>query len=317
MTHIGIILLNFDNVHETEPCIESLLQSEFRDFEIIVVDNGSTPPVKAQLSPRFPDVIYLRTEINLGFTGGCNIGIRRALEDSCATILLLNNDTYVPPKMLGTLVGEMERLHADIVCPKILYFDPPHHVWFGGGSYNPVTATATHIGIGQPDDGRWDTATQCEFVSGCSLLARRQVYEEIGLLDEKLFTYFDDSDFCMRARLKGRTVWYTPAAVLYHKVTQTMKWDSPWYLYFHCRNRWFLIRRYAGTQTVLGMLSFAYYAIRQLIRMMIKYRDPSGTRAVLWGVSDGLRKFIGEHGEGRLPLILKLSSQHPRAHRAR
>ncbi len=311
MPSLGIIIVDFNNPRDSAECIESLLHSEFRDFEIILVDNGSAREVKLDLGRRFPDVIFLRSDINLGFAGGTNLGIRRALADSCDTVLLLNNDTVVPPHMLGTLLHEMQKRQADIVCPKILYHDPPHRVWFGGGSYNQTTAKPTHLGIGELDDGRWDQAIQCDFVSGCALLTRRAVLEEIGLLDESFFAYYEDSDFCTRARLKRRTVWYIPSATLYHKVSRTAQWDSPIYQYLNARNRLLMVRRYAGSRMVVGCFFFISYVGRQFARLAIKYRDANGVRALLWGVWDGVRKFSGEHGEGRLPLILQMLSQRP------
>lgn len=306
MPVLSVILINFNRSHDTIECIESLERSSFRDFDIIVVDNDSQDGSADLLRSRFPRITLLVQKTNLGFAEGNNVGIREALSHGTSQILLLNNDTIVDPNALQVLSGFLAGSPSlGVAGPKIYYYDRPTTLWFAGGHVNADAASFGHYGLGEHDHGQYDVARQCDYVTGCCLLFRREVAERVGLLESAYFAYLEDADFCLRARQAGFQVMYQPKAVIYHKVSMTSAWDSPVYLYFSLRNKIILLRKHGSfTRTFPYFPQLVYYYVRQFIRLIFKWRDMAKTRAAWYGLVDGLLNRTGQHGEGRLAEIM-------------
>jgi hypothetical protein len=302
MPKVAVILVNFRRGAETVECIRSLGRSSYEDFDVIVVDNGSADGSLQMLRREYPDTHLIESQRNLGFAEGNNLGIRHALQHSFEYILLLNNDTTVEETMLESLVKTVqENPQAAIVGAKIYYFDRPRALWFAGGRFNICTAKPTHIGLNEIDVGQYDHFGPCDYVTGCCLFARREVYERIGLLDPSYFAYFEDADFCIRARRVGFGVYYQPCSIVYHKVSSTSALDSSTYIYFTLRNKILFLRKNSRLWHWFPCLPFlVYFYGRHFVRLIIKWRDFPRARAAWFGLVDGLRDFTGEHGEGRL-----------------
>lgn len=305
MAELSVILVNYRGAHDTVECVRSLRQSSYRSFETIIVENGSGDGSTSYLARECPETVILPNDDNLGFAEGNNVGIRRALEGDCRYILLLNNDTVIEPDTLTELVGTFQR-HADagIVGGKIRYFDPPNVLWFAGGVFNPNSGFGRHIGIGTVDTGMFDTETTCDYVTGCCLLVRREVFERIGFLAEEYFAYLEDVEFCIRARQAGYAVVYQPRSMLYHKVNRSSTWDSPLYIYFNLRNKILFLRRNSHPVRWLPHLPhLLFFYTRQFARLIL-HRRGSALRAAWYGLSDGILNHTGLHGAGRLSYIL-------------
>jgi GT2 family glycosyltransferase len=206
---------------------------------------------------------------------------------------------------LGALVETLSKNPGTgIVGPKIRYFDRPDILWFAGAFLNVSAARYGHYGIGERDTGRYDTEKETDYITGCCLMFRREVVEQIGLLEKSYFAYLEDADFCFRAQKAGFSVRYQPQAVIYHKVSLTSAWDSPVYIYFNLRNKLFFLRRHSRMHERLPHIpSLVYYYARQFIRLIFKWRDPAKVRAAWYGLTDGLRNYSGEIGEGRVHLL--------------
>jgi GT2 family glycosyltransferase len=215
-----IIVLNWNGEAVIVPCLRSLLGVTEVPLRIIVVDNASTDDSVAIVRGEFPEVEVIENERNLLFAEGNNAGLRRAFDAGGRYMLLLNNDTEVDPRFASAMLSA---LHSDssvgIVGPKILYHDDPRRIWYGGGDFFPVLGVPRHQSIRRIDgsftDGRRDTG----YVTGCALLVRREVIEDIGLLDPHYVMYCEDVDFCLRARRAGWRCVYEPNAVVWHKVS--------------------------------------------------------------------------------------------------
>ncbi len=235
---VYIILLDYDGRDDTIECLESLRGLDYGNPRILLIDNGSRRSCLDEVRSRFPRVLTERIEPNRGFMGGCNVGIRAALDAGAEFVWLLNNDTIVDAKALAALVREAGRdPRCGILGSKIFYYgrrDTLHHA---GGGFDDATGRLYHIGMDGPDDGTYDSVKEVYFVTGCSLLARAEMIREIGLLDESYVLYFDDIDWCVKAREKGWAVKYVPDSVLYHKVSRTTnQTKSPRYYYYYSRN---------------------------------------------------------------------------------
>ena len=305
MPGLSIVLVNYKRGEDTIQCIESLWQSSYTDFDVIVVDNASEDGSAERIQERCQSVTVIRANANVGFAEGNNIGICEALRRASARILLLNNDTVIDKHALAEMVGSFSHdSTVGIVGAKIYYFDRPDILWFAGGYLNPHAARYGHYGIGETDTGQYDDNESTDYVTGCCLMFRKEVVEKIGLLESAYFAYLEDADFCLRARTAGFKLLYQPRALIYHKVSSTSAWDSPVYLYFNLRNKLLFLRRHSSMSRWWPYLpGLVYYYARQFIRLSLKWRDAQKVRAAWFGMVDGLRGFTGENGEGRMSLV--------------
>jgi GT2 family glycosyltransferase len=233
---VYVVTPNWNRRDDTLACIESLCQMEYPDFRIVVVDNGSSDGSVAAIQARFPTVEVISSPVNLGFAGGCNLGIERALAAGATYVFVMNNDTIVDKQLLSELVEEAERSpEIGIVGPKIYYYDAPNTIWFAGGDRDHWTWAVTRMPRGR-DDRRVNTLRDVSFLCGCGMLVRRDVMERIGLFDTGYFMYYEDSDFCVRARQAGFTLRYVPSARMWHKVATSSGGEgTPLHRYYRRR----------------------------------------------------------------------------------
>ena len=197
-------------------CLDAVLGQDCGDIEVIVVDNGSVDGSADLVAERYPRVRLIRNMSNLGFAGGCNAGLRVAGGD---VLVLLNQDTQVEPGWLQALVDAVRSPGVDVAGCKILYPDGTTIQHAGGWIQWPL-GLSHHYGSGEKDVGQWDVLREVEYVTGASLAFHRGVLEKVGYLDEGFWPgYFEDADYCFRAREAGYGVWYVPRAVVLHAET--------------------------------------------------------------------------------------------------
>ncbi len=215
---VSAIVLNWNSREMTAECLRSLLAMDARDFEIVVVDNGSRDGSPHYLRKAFPQITVIENGRNLGFAAGCNVGMKRALEDGAEYVLLVNNDTLVDRGLLRELVAEAERNpEAAIVSPRIYYYDFPDRIWWVGGTYNGWIGIPRHLDLRKKISARHEKSRNLEWATGCAMLVRCSVLREIGLFDERFFGQCEDVDLSLRARAGGYSVRYAPEAKLWHK----------------------------------------------------------------------------------------------------
>jgi len=299
---ISIILVHLNQEEYSRDCIRSLQQLTYPNAEIILVDNGSTDGSGFRLQKEFPDVRFLRSEENLGFAGGNNIGIRYALDHHTAYIVLLNNDTIVKNDFLEPLISLAEsdpKIGAQS-C-KIYFHQPGNTFWYAGGCLKIDKALGYHRGLHEKDAGQYDAIEETDFATGCMMFISRRALEEIGLLDDSWFLYFEDSDWCLRAKAKGYKIIYNPRAIIWHKVSASTGHDSPVYLYFLMRNKILFLRKHS-LRWLPNFPYLVYFYLRHIVRMSVKWKSRIGTEAVIAGLIDGLRNV---KGKGRLERYLR------------
>lgn len=219
---VTVVVLNWNNAQDTIDCVESVLSCTYPGLRILLVDNGSSDGSEAVLRARFPGIPLLQTGENLGFAGGNDAGIRRALSDGAELVLLLNNDTTVDPGFVDALVTAA-RAHpgAGMLCPKILFHDRPDVLWYAGASFHPWLGWGRHRGHGQVDRGQFDRLEETGRPTGCALLVTRALCERVGLLREDFFCYAEDLEWGIRARKAGFSVLYVPASRVWHRVSRS------------------------------------------------------------------------------------------------
>ena len=250
---VWIITLNWNRRDDTLACLESLRSMGYSDSRIVVVDNGSSDGSPESIVAAFPDVQVISSAQNIGFAGGVNLGVREALSAGAEYVLILNNDTIVDRRLLSELVAECERSpKIGIAGPKIYRHDQPDVVWFAGGDRDRWTWALTRLPRGR-DDERIRAPRTVNFLCGCCMLVRRDVFDRIGLFDPGYFMYYEDSEFCVRAVEAGFTLRYVPSARMWHKVAASVSGEGrPLRAYYHRRSMLrFLRRNTSGVQRLI------------------------------------------------------------------
>jgi GT2 family glycosyltransferase len=235
--YVVVVVLNWNGAQDTLRCLESLQKVAYRRCDVLVVDNGSSDDSVGLLRRAFPDVELIETGDNLGYAGGNNVGIERALARGADYIVLLNNDTVVDPGFLDTLVEVAGRYpKAAFLGPKILYLDRPDILWFGGGRIDWSNGPS-HIDHDTKDVLADTTAREVDYITGCCLMVRASAITAIGVMDPRFFLLFEESDWCVRARERGWQSVYVPHARILHAVSQSFGGPgSPTYRYYFARN---------------------------------------------------------------------------------
>lgn len=258
---VSIITVNYDHPDVTAQLLTSLQAVTYPNIEVIVVDNASPHRGVDELIPRFPSVHFLKSPQNLGFAGGNNLGLQRA---GGKYLLFLNNDTEVEPDFLQPLVECLEtKPNAGMVSPKIKFFHEENLIQYAGSSeINPYTGRGHFQGNRQTDQGQFDSTVPTPFVHGAAMLVSRRVLDAIGPMDERYFLYYEELDWCARARREGFSTWYVGASVVWHKESVSTGKQSPMKLYYQTRNRLYYMRRNVPPfQRVLGLGFFTLVSV--------------------------------------------------------
>lgn len=214
----SIIIPHWNGKAHLDTCLGALRRQQFQDFEIILVDNGSTDGSQAYVRAHFPEIRLLELGENRGFTGACNAGYPLAQGE---VIVLLNNDTEVTPGWLAAIVDTIARYpQVGSVASKILLFDRRDH-FHAAGDYYRVDGLPGNRGVWQKDVGQYDEEEAVFGACGAAAAYRREMIEEIGFLDDDFYFSCEDVDLAWRAHLAGWQVRYVPDAVVYHKLKAT------------------------------------------------------------------------------------------------
>lgn len=259
---VSVIIPNLNGEKLLPDCLSSLRKQEFKDFETIIVDNGSTDGSInfIRQSHHWVDVIIENKE-NLGFARACNQGI---MASRGKFIALLNNDTEAHPEWLKQLVAAAERYpEIGMFASKTLFFDRRNIIDTTGHLMYP---DGLNRGRGrlEVDLGQYDDKVDVFFPSGCAGFYRREVFDDIGLFDENHFAYGDDTDIGLRARLAGWGCVFVPKAVVYHKYSMTTGEYSPEKVFLVERNRIWIVWKYFPLKMII--LSFFYSFLRYILQ---------------------------------------------------
>lgn len=282
---VFIVILNWNGWQDTIECVESCRELSYPHFRILIVDNGSSDGSDAILRERLPGIEFIQTGSNLGFAGGNNVGIRYALEQGAYYVWLLNNDTTIGSGALNALVEAAERNDRNgMVGSKVVYSDNPVRIWYAGAVLDPQSPWRPHHrGLNEEDRGQYDKTGATGYVTGCSLLVRSETVEDVGLLDEELFLYFEDADWSARASSAGWKLVYCPGSLVYHKVSLSIGGAaSPTLLYYTARNRLYFVKRNFPGKLLEALL----YDFFEHVAVNIKKRRFACAWEALRGIGD-------------------------------
>ena len=256
---VGIVLVNYNGEKFQNECIKTIRQMSYTNYEIIIVDNNSKDNSISKAKSEFNDLVIIETGENYGVAKGNNIGIQEAIKRKCEYVLLLNNDTEVDKDMLSNMVKKASK-DVMVTC-KMYYFEPKNVIWCAGGKINWKRATTIHFGDGEIDRGQFDESKYVEYTPTCCLLIHRSIFDRVGLMDEKYFMYYDDTDFLARCNKLNLKTWYESSAKLWHKVSSSSGGSlSNISIYYGDRNRlYFINKHYKNKVSVTAFFYFSRY----------------------------------------------------------
>ena len=263
---LSIITINYNGLKNTCELIDSIPFKN--DLEVIVVDNASKEDEASIISNYNPQVKVIRSEQNLGFAGGNNLGINEA---KGKYILLINNDTVFKDFNVEQLIKRLESSDKiGVVCPKLRFSWGTNPIQFTGYTpLSPITIRNQAIGFGEEDHGQYDTPHKTPYAHGAAMLIKRDAIDRVGLMPECYFLYYEELDWSMMFTRTGYEIWYDPACTVYHKESQTTGQNSPLRTYYITRNRLLLVKRnYNG---INKYLSYIYLIGLVATRDIIKY----------------------------------------------
>lgn len=234
---ISFISITFNGYEDTCVLIDSIfLHIKSISYEIIIVDNASHINEASLIRNKYPEVETIRSETNLGFSGGNNLGIKKARGKF---IFLINNDTYFLDDGILTLVNKLKSSkYIAGVSPKIKFAVPPYYVQFAGFTkLSTVTLRNQTIGYGHKDDGTYNTSSIIPYLHGAAMMLKREVIEKTGLMPEIYFLYYEELDWCTQITQAGYEFWYEPECTIYHKESQSTGKQSKLQVFYMTRNR--------------------------------------------------------------------------------
>ena len=284
--NISIITINYNGLKDTCELIESI---PFKDnLEVIVVDNASQQDEASIIQNKYPQVKVIRSEHNLGFAGGNNLGIKEA---KGKYIFLVNNDTIFKEFNLQPLIDRLESSpKIGVVCPKIRFAWGNNPIQFTG--YTPlskITIRNQAIGFGEEDHGQYNTAHRTPYAHGAAMLIKREAIVKVGLMPECYFLYYEELDWSMMFTRAGYEIWYEPTCTIYHKESQSTGQNSPLRTYYITRNRLLLVKR--NWHGLYKWLAYIYLtcvvATKDLLKFAIQGKW-SLSKAVYRGIVDFL-----------------------------
>lgn len=292
---ISIIILNWNGAADTLACLDSLAALTYPNFNVVVVDNGSTDDSLARLRPYtapYP-LTLLETGRNLGYAGGNNVGTQHALDHGADFVLVLNNDTTGAPDLLDRLLEAAQRTpDAGVFSARIMYFDEREKVWFDGARWNPASMQLEWPGQDSQESALGTMDHDTDYASGAALFFRAGVARQIGLLDETFFLVWEEVDWCFRARKAGWRNIVVPAAKVWHKIGVSFGSESsPLRTYFSIRNELLWFSRHAPFSVRLRLW------MKNLRRLIPKFSIGRGQspwiKRLLWSVQDYVRAWLG------------------------
>ncbi len=293
---VSIISVNYNSLDVTIEMIESVYRNAYQNIEIIVVDNGSEVSPKIQLQEQFPQVIVIEAGKNLGFAGGNNLGIAASRG---AYIFCLNNDAELTNGVIEKLLQLFEETpNLGIASPKICFFpgagnkpEPDIIQYAGSTPVHNLTARNETIGRFEKDEGQYSKAKPTAYVHGAAMMIKKEVIEQVGLMAEEFFLYYEELDWCEQIKRKGYEIYIEPNGTVYHKESYSVGKISTLRTYYLTRNRILFMRRNRqDLQVAVFCLFLIFFTIPKNTLQFFVKRDFKNLgafwKAIFWNVKD-------------------------------
>lgn len=255
-------------------CLRKIVMSKADfDLQVAVVDNNSSDKSVSKIRILFHSVFLIKNSKNLGWAGGNNVGIRYALKRNADCVLLLNNDVKIDRDSIQCLVKKLySKKNVGIVGPKTYKKDNSSIIADAGGVIDKNRYFGINRGNDEVDMGKYDGLSMVDFISGSAMLIKNDVFKKIGYFDERFFLYYEDVDFCVRARKAGFLSMFVPESVMRHEFGRTTKIGSPLHNYYTTRNHYLFVEKHAPIYTKIKELLRTPKTIIEFIRCEDKNR---------------------------------------------
>lgn len=274
---VSIISVNFNQIQVTFELLESLRNISYPNLEIILVDNGSKENSSVLISNNFPEVTYIFSEKNLGFSGGNNLGIQASKGEF---LFFINNDAEITEGCIESLLDLFKKVpKLGIVSPRICYdpklTDNQQIIQYAGATHvHPMTARNQILGEKQIDQGQFKEAKETAYVHGAAMMVKRDVVEKVGKMPEEFFLYYEELDWSEQIRNAGYKVYVEPNALVFHKESLAVGKNSTLKTYYHTRNRIFFVRRNRSwNQIIIFYLFLFFFTIPKNSLVFLKNRE--------------------------------------------
>lgn len=265
---VTIITINYNTPQDICDLIESLKENDYKNLEIIVVDNASKIEGPALIAERFPDVTIIKSDTNVGFAKGNNLGIEHAKGEY---VFFMNSDTVITNGVIQSLVGTFtEYSDIGIVSPKFhIYSEPGTFDYAGCGDINSFTGRSLITGRNEKDSGQFDTPTVTHFCHGGGMMTKKSLIDVFGPIPDQYFLYYEEMEWCENIRNKGYKVFYQPNALVHHKVSSSIGLWSTLKTYYLTRNRILFMKR--NKSIIHQFLFFVYLSFISIPKNIISY----------------------------------------------
>lgn len=269
MKKVAVIILNYKVKIQTMKCIESVQKSNYENIQIYVIDNNSGDGIGEEIE-KIKSVSFVQNKENAGYSGGNNLGIKKAIEDGVDYMFILNPDTTVDKDAIEFLVSAVDSEDVGISGPKIFFSTPDgsEKIWYAGGVFDKDNVIGKHRGVDEQDHGQYEQKEETGFVSGAAMMVKKEVFEKIGFFDENYFLYYEDSDFCFRAKQAGFKIMYEPRAIVYHENAKSTGLGSNLQDYFITRNRMLFASKFLPFRTRFALFREAIRNINNPTRRL-------------------------------------------------
>ncbi len=288
--NVVAVVLAWNHLHDTIECLASLVKTEYENFHIILVDNGSSDGTSEKSKAQYPTIEIVRIEENIGIARGYNRGIKAALLRGAQYVIILNNDTIVDPNMVAELVNAISNNpSAAMVMPKILLHDTEEsRLWCAGAKWQNFPPRVKLIGANVSDGPPYDRFHYLEYAPSCCLLMTKESLSEVGLFDPAYYFYFDDWDLSERFRKHGYKILFAPNAVMWHKVSVTTQKSSKpyqwWFVMGESSVRFYLTHK----SPFILLMNTLWFCTRELAKLKFIRVPP-----YFFGVLSGLTNHWG------------------------
>lgn len=269
---VFIVILNFNSYMETLRCLESVLDNDYPNYAVVVVDNNSTDASKEELSKHLDKFKLLTNNTNLGYAHGNNVGIKYALENNADYVCVLNNDVEVEKNFLSELINYMNtNKDVGIAGPCICDFQERDKVQSMGANINLFTGLAQAKGKNTSYISVREDSLSVDYLGGACFVARKEIFEKIGLIPEMYFLFFEETEFCLKAKKTGYKLICLNSSRVYHKQSATISKYKGLSYFFLNRNRIVFMRR---NSKLYHKVIFSFYIIIETFARKILKKEP-------------------------------------------
>ena len=301
---VSVLILSYNGKHLLEDSVSTYLANDYPNFDVIIIDNGSTDGTKEYVEQNFPAAKLIRLDINRGYSGGFNFGCDFAFRQNDAKyVVITNNDVKVDNQLIKELVKVAETdPMIGFVTGKVYYYDQPDTLQTVGKYEHPVYWNGYHIGSKEKDTGKYEEVAERFFADDIFTLVSKKMYDEIGAYDENFRFQSEEYDWQARAKQKGYKIFYTPGAKIWHKESMTIGKQSPFKAFYDARNPMIVILKYKSADFFRKYFwhYFKYDVVKNSLVRIKKMRPKVAWSiwkgffsAMSWGFKN--RKFTKKH----------------------